>query len=256
MLDWNDLRYFLAVARERQHAGRRPRSCASARPRLRAASPALGGGARLPDLRKAAGRLRRLRPRGRAARDVPRQVETQPRMPLRRIGRGLTCPRAERHRAHHYGGNLCADLICARCCADLHERHPEILIELDTSQEVRDLGAGEADIALRSSSKEPINQRARRPSALRRRLGALLQPRLCRAARCPADPAGTLSSTPIVGGGGGNLWRHYQSWLQSLGLEQQVAMHHAHVRQACCRPSAQGSASPSCRASSPMRTRT
>ena len=34
---------------------------------------------------------------------------------------------------------------------ELHEQHPEILIELDTSQKVRDLGAGEADISLRST---------------------------------------------------------------------------------------------------------
>ena len=31
----------------------------------------------------------------------------------------------------------------------------------------------------------------------------------------------------FVVGGGGNLWRHYQAWLQQLGLEDRVAMHHA-----------------------------
>ena len=31
----------------------------------------------------------------------------------------------------------------------------------------------------------------------------------------------------IVGGGGGNLWRQYQAWLKSLGLEDKVAIHHA-----------------------------
>ena len=30
-----------------------------------------------------------------------------------------------------------------------------------------------------------------------------------------------------IGGGGGKLWRHYEAWLKSLGLEGQVAMHHA-----------------------------
>jgi DNA-binding transcriptional LysR family regulator len=35
-----------------------------------------------------------------------------------------------------------------------------------------------------------------------------------------------LRNHPIVGGGGGNLWLHYQAWLKSLGLEDQVAMHH------------------------------
>jgi DNA-binding transcriptional LysR family regulator len=36
-----------------------------------------------------------------------------------------------------------------------------------------------------------------------------------------------LVNHSIIGGGGGNLWIHYQAWLQSLGLENQVAMHHA-----------------------------
>src|SRR5437773_1354904 len=34
---------------------------------------------------------------------------------------------------------------------ELHENHPEIMIELDDSQDFRDLGEGEADIALRSA---------------------------------------------------------------------------------------------------------
>jgi DNA-binding transcriptional LysR family regulator len=36
-----------------------------------------------------------------------------------------------------------------------------------------------------------------------------------------------IKGHPIIGGGGGNLWVHYQAWLQALGLEDEVAMHHA-----------------------------
>ena len=36
-----------------------------------------------------------------------------------------------------------------------------------------------------------------------------------------------LKNHALIGGGGGNLWRAYQAWLQRLGLEDQVAMHHA-----------------------------
>jgi DNA-binding transcriptional LysR family regulator len=36
-----------------------------------------------------------------------------------------------------------------------------------------------------------------------------------------------LKGHSFIGGGGGNLWIHYQAWLKVLGLEQQVAMHHA-----------------------------
>ena len=42
--------------------------------------------------------------------------------------------------------------LLAPMLRELHERHPEILIELDDSQDFRDLGEGEADIALRSAA--------------------------------------------------------------------------------------------------------
>ena len=69
--------------------------------------------------------------------------------------------------------------LLAPMLRELHDRHPEIMIELDDSQEFRDLGEGEADIALRSAhgrSWPPASSAA----ASARRLDALLQPRLCR----------------------------------------------------------------------------
>jgi DNA-binding transcriptional LysR family regulator len=119
-----------------------------------------------------------------------------------------------------YGTGLLSSLL-----RDLHELHPEIMIDLDMVQEMRDLGKGEADIALRSSSKH-------QPAGLVGR-------QLCKddwtlyCSRDYADRHGTpssvkdLKSHAIVGGGGGTLWRHYQAWLQELGLEDRVAMHHA-----------------------------
>lgn len=35
-----------------------------------------------------------------------------------------------------------------------------------------------------------------------------------------------LSTHPFIGGGGPGLWRRYRAWLQRLGLEDSVAMHH------------------------------
>lgn len=108
---------------------------------------------------------------------------------------------------------------------ELHDLHPHIVIELDTAQQVRDLGSGQADIALRSTSKE-------QPAGLVGRA-------LCVddwALYCSRDYAGRhgapgsvdeLKSHAIVGGGGGNLWIHYQAWLRELGLEERVAIHHA-----------------------------
>lgn len=108
---------------------------------------------------------------------------------------------------------------------ELYERHPEIHLELDSSHEIRDLGAGEADIALRATGiEQPAGTVGRR---------------LCTddwTLYCSRDYAArhgvptnvdALRHHAIVGGGGGNLWRAYESWIRELGLEGQVAMHHA-----------------------------
>jgi DNA-binding transcriptional LysR family regulator len=108
---------------------------------------------------------------------------------------------------------------------ELHELHPEIHIELDSGQTLRDLGAGEADIALRST----VGDQA----------AGLVGRRICVddwTLYCSRDYAerhgvpknlGDLRTHALIGGGGGNLWRHYEAWLKQLGLEDQVAMHHA-----------------------------
>ena len=115
--------------------------------------------------------------------------------------------------------------LLAPMLRELHELHPEIMIELDTAQAIRDLGAGEADIAMRSTIQPDGN--------------GLVGRRLCRddwTLYCSRDYAARngvpesldeLRNHAIIGGGGGNLWRHYQAWLRSLGLEDKVAMHHA-----------------------------
>jgi DNA-binding transcriptional LysR family regulator len=108
---------------------------------------------------------------------------------------------------------------------ELHDLHPEILIELDSGQELRDLGAGEADIALRST----VGDQA----------AGLVGRRICVddwTLYCSRDYAARngvpatvdeLRDHAIIGGGGGNLWRHYEAWLKQLGLEDRVAVHHA-----------------------------
>lgn len=105
----------------------------------------------------------------------------------------------------------------------LHEAHPAIRIELDNSRALRDLGAGEADIALRATSSEP-------PAGVVGR-------RLCRddwTLYCSRDYARAhgvprtkdeLRQHALVGGGGGSLWRAYQAFLQRFDLEGSVAMH-------------------------------
>ena len=219
-MDWNDLRYFLAVAREGSTlaAGRLLRvSQTTVARRVAALEEALGFP--LFDKRQAGYALT---PAGEALLADAERVEqsatafTEAAAANSRDLRGTVCITSE---------EIYAQGLLAPRLRDLHERHPEIIIELDNSQRIVDLGSGAADIALRSSSKE-------QPAGLVGR-------RLCIddwTLYCSRDYAARngapssieeLKGHPIVGGGGGNLWLHYQAWLRNLGLEEQVAMHHA-----------------------------
>ena len=221
MLDWNDLRYFLAVAREGSTLGaaRRLRlSQTTVARRIAALEEALG----FPLFdKKQAGYA--LTPLGRDLLGRAEQVEKS----------AESFAEAAAAQSRDLSGSvkitteeIYAITLLAPLLAELHQKHPEIRIELDTSQAVRDLGAGEADISLRSTDK------AEQPAGVvGRRLGVDDWTLYCSRAYADRHGAPTdleqLRSHPIIGGGGGNLWRHYQAWLQTLGLEGQVAMHHA-----------------------------
>jgi DNA-binding transcriptional LysR family regulator len=220
MLDWNDLRYFIAVAREGSTLAAakvlRTSQTTVAR-RISALEQALG----FPLFEKRQAGYA-LTPTGHELLDRAQQVE--------RSADAFAEAASGHARAVNGAVRITTEDIYAQglispLLRDLHELYPDIMIHLDTDQAVRDLGAGEADIALRSSSKDqPAGYVGRR---------------LCVddwTLYCSRDYAarnGTpatiedLKHHAIVGGGGGNLWRHYQAWLQSLGLEAQVAMHHA-----------------------------
>ena len=106
---------------------------------------------------------------------------------------------------------------------ELHDLHPDILIELDTDRTIRDLGAGEADIALRSTSQDAP------AGVVGRRLCTDDWTLYC--SRDYAERYGVprtkeeLKQHALVGGGGGNLGRAYGAWIHELGLENQVAIH-------------------------------
>ena len=203
MLDWNDLRYFLAVAEQRQHARRRPRAARQpdhGRPPHRRAR----GSARPSPVRPAPGRLRADPRRARRCSTSARAVE-RGRDRLRRSRRRAR-PRRQRHRPPDHAGDFRQHLARRRCCASCTTSIPRSSSSSIPQQELRDLGAGEADIALRST-------RRRQPAGVVGR-------RLCiddwtlycsreYAARhgVPADRARTSSSHAIIGGGGGKLWR-------------------------------------------------
>jgi len=221
MLDWNDLKYFLAVARDGSTlaAARALRvSQTTVARRITALEEALG--VHLFEKRQAGYSLT---PDGQNLLSRAEQVES--------ALNGFSDAAAAQSRSISGTVKITteevyATTILAPLLRELHEAYPDIVIELDTSQIVRDLGAGEADISLRSTkSDSPV-------------AAGLVGRQLCVddwALYCSRDYAARngvprnraqLKTHPFIGGGGGNLWIHYQAWLQSLGLEDQVAMHH------------------------------
>lgn len=219
MLDWNDLRYFLAVAREGSTlaAGRSLRvSQTTVARRIAALERSLG----FPLFEKRQAGYA-LTPAGAELIERAEHVE----------GAANAFAEAAAAQSREVSGSVkitteevYAITLLAPLMRELRESHPDILIEVDTSQSVRDLGAGEADISLRSTSKQ-------QPAGIVGR-------RLCiddwalYCSRSYADRHGVpktikqLKKHAFIGGGGGNLWIQYQSWLQILGLEQRIAMHY------------------------------
>lgn len=104
---------------------------------------------------------------------------------------------------------------------DLRAAHPEIHIHLDTSDEPRDLAAGAADIAIRSS-KQPAGA-----GLVGRRIADNSWTVYC--SRDYADRHGIphsreqLATHPFIGGGGG-VWEPYLAWLRQYRLEDSVVM--------------------------------
>ena len=221
MLDWNDLRYFLAVAREGSTlaAGRRLRvSQTTVARRIAALESALK--LQLFD-RRQAGYV--VTPAGEELVEKAEKVEAATQ----------SFAEAADARTRELTGKVCMTThemftvtLLSPILRELHELHPEIVIEFDTSERNLDLGAGEADIAIRSTAS-----RQQRAGTVGRRLCKDDWTLYC--SREYAEKHGLpqtkddLKRHTLIGGGGENLWRHYLAWLRELGLEQNVAVHHA-----------------------------
>jgi DNA-binding transcriptional LysR family regulator len=220
MLDWNDLRYFLAVAREGSTlaAGSALRvSQTTVARRITALEEALG--VTLFDRRQAGYALtadgEALLPRAEAVEASAKAFADAAAAEIRQL-RGTVRLSTE---------EIFSVTLLAPMLRELRELHPEIMIDLDASVEVRDLASGEADVALRSISKEPA--------------AGVVGRRLCEdnwALYCNRDYAERngvpstirqLKKHAIIGGGGGNLWRVYSAFLDRLGMADNVAMHQA-----------------------------
>lgn len=220
MFDWNDLRYFLTVAREGSTlaAGRALRvSQTTVARRIAALERALG--VPLFDKRQAGYALT---PAGQELRSRAELVEASA------ISFGDAAAAQSRDTSGTvrittqdiFGVTLLAPIL-----RELHERHPEIMIELDDSQDFRDLGEGEADIALRSATGDLG------AGVVGRRLGPDEWTLYCSldyaAQHGVPRTRDELKKHAFIGGGGPKLWRAYSAWLHDLGLDDRVIMHHA-----------------------------
>jgi DNA-binding transcriptional LysR family regulator len=219
-MDWNDLRYFLGVARSGSTlaAARELRvSQTTVARRIAALEEAI----KLPLFEKRQAGYA-LTPAGEELLAQAEQVE----------GAALGFENAAESRTRDLSGTvrltseeIFAVTLFAPLLRELHDRHPDIRIELDSGQVLRDLGAGEADIALRSTVGD-------QPAGLVGRAicvddWTLYCSRDYAARHGVPNTLQELKTHALIGGGGGNLWRHYQAWLRQLGLEDRVAMHHA-----------------------------
>ena len=220
MLDWNDLRYFLAVADHGSTlaAGRALRVSQTTVAR-RIAALELAVGFPLFEKRQAGYALT---PAGEELLDRARQVNAA-------ADAFVDAAAAEKRdtsgTVRITTQEIFAVTLLAPMLRELHEHHPEILIELDDSQEFRDLGEGEADIALRSAYGDLG------PGVVGRRLGGdewtLYCSRDYAAKHGVPKSRAELKTHAFIGGGGPKLWRAYSAWLHALGLDDRVIMHHA-----------------------------
>ncbi|HEX8839842.1 MAG TPA: LysR family transcriptional regulator [Sphingomicrobium sp.] len=218
MLDWNDLRYFLAVARDGSTlAAARTINVSQTTVARRIAALEQSLGLLLFEKRQDGYALA---PAGEQLLEAARKVQHS----------ATEFEEAAAARARDLTGTvrismeeIYATTLFAPLLRELYETYPEILIEVDTDQEVRDLSAGEADVALRSTASD-------QPAGVVGRL-------LCKddwtpyCSRTYGERHGVprsfeeLKHHRLIGGGGAKLWPKYLEWLEHVGLEKQVAMH-------------------------------
>ena len=220
MIDWNDLRYFLGVADHGSTlaAGRALRVSQTTVAR-RIAALETGIGFPLFEKRQA-GYV--LTPAGEQLVERARQVDVA-------ATAFVEAAAAEKRDASGTvritTQEMFAVTLLAPMLRELHDLHPEIMIELDDSQEFRDLGEGEADIALRSAYGDLGS------GVVGRRLidddWTLYCSRDYAAKHGVPTTRAALKNHAFIGGGGPKLWRAYSAWLHDLGLDDRIVMHHA-----------------------------
>ena len=218
-LDWNDLRFFLAVARSGStlSAGKSLRvSHSTAARRLAALEAALN--LTLFE-RRATGYV--LTPAGEAMVEAAEAMEAT----------AAEVAEAAARQSREASGTvkltvaeIFAVTLLAPILRDLRKAHPGIRIELDTAEEKRDLAAGEADVALRMT-RTPAGS-----GLVGRRLATsfwtFYGSREYAAGHGLPPSYDAMQGHVIVGGGAPVPWKLYRTWLKRYGLLDAVVMHH------------------------------
>ncbi len=221
-VDWNDLRYFLAVAQTGSTlaAGRvLGVSQTTAARRIAALEAALG--LTLFERRQAGYRLT---PAGEGLLDRARTVE--------QAATAVTDAAAAQNRDVSGTVRLTTDDIFAvtvlpAILGSLHDTYPGIRIELDSSSEIRDLGAGAADIALRRSKTLDGG------GLVARRIVDDVWRTYCSRDYAAAHGRPTtrraLRNHALIGGGGAGVSQMYGAWLKENDLEGAVAQQYTSI---------------------------
>lgn len=215
--DWNDWRHFLAVARAGSTltAARQLRvSQTTVARRIAALEEALG--TPLFERRPAGYALtaggEALLPRAEAVEQAALAAERQALASAREVS-GTVRLSAE---------DIFVIGLIAPHIPDFHDLYPEVRIEIDSSPGIRDLAGGEADVVLRSTATDQP------AGVVGRIIGQDLWTLYC--SRAYAERHGIprtiddLRHHNIIGGGGGQLAREYNAWLEQVGLLEQVTI--------------------------------
>ena len=219
MLDWNDLRYFLAVARTGSTlaAGKSLRvSQTTAARRVSALEAELG--LTLFERRPVGYRLT---PAGEA---LVAQAETMEAAASSFADAAATQSRETSGTVKLTVDELYAVTILAPILREMHDAFPAIRIELDTTEAKRDLAAGEADVALR------MTKHLSDSTLVGRRIGQDYWTIYCSrdyaAAHGLPRRRRDLEGHAFIGGGSPMVWRQWREWLERNHFADQVTVQH------------------------------
>lgn len=218
MLDWNDLRYMIAVAERGSTlaAGQSLRvSQTTVARRISALEQAIGGDLfyRQQSGYRPTALCEALLPHARAVAAEVNIVATLADTHRRQLSGVVRVTTTEL-----YGVTILPPLLQA-----LQAAHPDIHVELDISDGRRDLATGAADVALRLGSM-PTDAGLKIRRVAYDRWAVYCSRTYARDHGVPAN-IGEMASRAIIGGGGPGIWAIYSEWLRASGLENAVTIH-------------------------------